>query len=470
MPFNVLVVDDEADIRELVSGILEDKGYAATTAGSYVEAYEAIRQRCPNLAIIDVWLGEGERDGLRLLELFKTSYECVPVVMISGHSTIETAVSAVKQGAYDFIEKPFDSARLLTSVEKAIEATKLKMEDTELKKKTKVADGIFGKSRNIQDIRQLVAKIAPLNGRCVILGETGSDKGAIAREIHNLSSRAKNPFKTINCRSFNLMQLEMEFFGVETTNSEGMSFSTGALENAAGGTLFIDELAYTSIEFQQKILKLLRQGSFNRIGASKSICVDVRIIAGLPLDTETLIKAGKFSDELYYRLNSNTVRILPLTQRQEDIPCLIEHYAEEFAQVQNIKPKKFTAEVLSVLTTYPWSGDVMQLKGAIDWILTVVNTRNEDKSIIGIEDLPVDMFENKRLCPDSKIQFISQVSDLPAKEAKRAFETEYYAEQLKRFRGNISQMARFVGMERSALHRKLKTLDIDDSKLFRTYE
>ena len=258
MAFNILVVDDEAEIREIVSGILEDNGYSISSAGSYGEAEETLAQVRPNLVILDVWLRDSERDGLRLLELIKRNYEYVPVIMMSGHGTIEIATSAIKQGAYDFIEKPFDSARLITSIEKAIEATKLQMENAELKIKAKVSDEILGKSQNTQNIRNLISKIAPLNGRCIILGTVGSDKEPIAKEIHNLSPRAKNPFGAINCRSYGAEELEIELFGIEVTNDCTKHITPGILEKVNGGTLFIDDLAYTSLEFQRKILDILK--------------------------------------------------------------------------------------------------------------------------------------------------------------------------------------------------------------------
>ena len=469
MAFNVLVVDDEADIRELVSGILEDNGYVATVASSYIEADESIRKVRPNLVILDVWLGDSDRDGLRLLDLIKKNYEYVPVIMISGHGTIETAISAIKQGAYDFIEKPFDSQRLITSVEKAIDLTKLQMENADLKVKAQVSDEILGQSRNMQEVRRLVAKFATKSGRCIILGAQGSDKETIAKEIHRLSARSKAPFYSINCRSCNSKQLDIEIFGSTMTTQEKSMISVGALEKANGGTLFIDELNYASPQMQQRFLDVLKQDKFNRIGSDEKISLDIRIIAGLPLDIETLVKNRIFNDELYYRMNANVIKILPLNNRREDIQYLLEYYMNTAAKAHNISPKKFSSAAINFLCTYQWFGDVVQMKNMIDWILSVTNSSSEEKTVIEIDDLPKEMLEDAKN-EGGEARFIASVSDLTLRDARESFEKEYFIAQLKRFDGNISNIAKFVGMERSALHRKLKSLGIDDSKSYRKSE
>ena len=467
MAYNILVVDDELDIRELVSGILEDNDYETETAGSYIEAEESIKRKRPNLVILDVWLGESDRDGLRLLELIKKDYEYVPVIMMSGHGTIETAVSAIKKGAYDFIEKPFDSARLITSVEKAIETSKLQMENTELKVKAKVSDKILGQSQNINNIKQQITKIAPLNGRCLILGPSGSDKETIAREIHKLSPREKSPFGVLSCNSYNSRQLESELFGIEVKTLDGVTIKQGLLEKINGGTLFIDELTSTSLDFQFKFLKMLKEEGFYRIGSNTKISANIRVIAGVSSDIEQLVKNGTFSNELYCRMNANLIKILPLSSRREDISFLLDYFMEQSAKAHQTTPKHFSNEALGILNTYAWPGDVMQLKNMIDWILTIAISENENKNIISIDDLPKEIVEGKSgNVPNT--QFISIVSELSIRDAREAFEREYFAEQLRRFRGNISQTAKFVGMERSALHRKLKNLNILDSKLFKS--
>lgn len=466
MAYNVLIVDDESDIRELVSGILEDNDYKTRTAGSYVEAEESINKLPPNLVILDVWLGDSEIDGMRLLEFIKRNYEYVPVIMMSGHGTIKTAITAIQKGAYDFIEKPFDSARLLTSIEKAIDAIQLKMENTDLKIKAKISDDVVGNSQNVHNIRNLINKIAPLNGRCVILGTNGSDKEVVARAIHKLSTRAKSPFVTINCRAYSEKQLETELFGYEVENGYDKTITNGILEKVNGGILFIDELAYTSLKFQQKILDILKRDSFCRIGSKEKISLDVRFIVGLPLDIENLIKNEAFINELYYRINANVIKILPLIDRKEDIPCVLEYYMEQSVKLHNTTPKRFAIDAMNFLTMYPWSGDVMQVKNMVDWILTIVNTKDREKTIIELDDLPKEMIEGKHSLGINS-PFISAVSKLSIKDAREIFEKEYFIEQLKRFEGNVSQIAKFVDMERSALHRKLKALGIGDPKSFR---
>lgn len=491
MAYNILIVDDEADIRELVSGILEDSGYKPSVASSYIEASETIKKLPPNLIILDVWLGDGEREGMRLLELVQKDYEYIPVIMMSGHGTIQTAVTAIQRGAYDFIEKPFDSARLLTSITKAIDANRLQKENADLKVKARVSDGIIGHSQNIQNVRVLINRIAPLNGRCIILGTAGSDKETVAREIHKLSSRSNAPFYTINCQAYSLQQLEIELFGTESGNFSEKTIKNSLLEKVNGGTLFIDELVCTSLGFQQKLLSALKKNSFCRMGSKDVIPLDVRIIAGLPLNIETLIKNDEFSDKLYYRLNANVIKILPLVNRKEDIPYLIEHYTKQAVKSQNMLPKRFSNDALTFLSKYPWTGDVMQLHNTIDWILTLVNATSKEKTVIELEDLPHDIVGDQ-LPPvlndssvagtdeDDQIQnntreqqtpdndpLVFVHSELSIKEAREMFEKAYFVEQLKKFGGNISQVAKFVDMERSALHRKLKALGIADSKSFK---
>ena len=463
MAFDILIVDDEVDIRELVSGILSDEGYSTRTAGCFVDALEAVRGRAPHLIILDVWLGEGDRDGIRLLETIKKEHRHVPVIMMSGHGTIETAVSAIKRGAHDFIEKPFDSNRLIMSVEKAIETSKLRQENEELKIKAGVSENILGESPNAVYIRQSVERIAPLSGRCVIIGATGSDKETIAREIHKLSPQAKNQFGVLNCQAFSQKQLEIELFGVQITGEFELNVKHGIIERVSGGTLFLDEITSLSSDLQARLLKMLKDGYFFRIGANAKIPTNVRIIAGVGTDIENQVKNRLFSDELFCRLNANTIKVAPLQLKREDIPLLLNHFIEQSAKAYNIAPRRFSSEALSVLCTYSWPGDVMQLKNVVDYILVNGISQNSN-NIIMIEDLPKEITEGKTASGSNSVQFISSVSELSIKEAREAFEREYFIEQLRRFSGNISQTSKFVGMERSALHRKLRSLNITDSK------
>ncbi|MDR0695578.1 MAG: sigma-54 dependent transcriptional regulator [Holosporales bacterium] len=466
MTYSILVVDDESDIRDLVSGILNDNEYETTTAGSYVEALENIGKKRPNMVILDVWLGVGDRDGIRLLEFLRKEYSDVPVIMMSGHASIETAVVAIKKGANDFIEKPFDSRRLITSVEKAIETSKLQAENADLKLKAKVSDGVLGRSQNVLAIRQAIEKIAPLGGRCVIIGPLGSDKEVIAREIHRLSQRAKGPFNVLNCRSRSLKQLEIEMFGIEIVDGGSVSIRQGLLEKTNGGTLFIDELMFAPQEFQNKILKMLKEDVFSRIGSHEKIGVTLRVIAGLPSNVQQLVKVGSFSDELHCRLSANTIKILPLKSRREDIPYLLDYYMDQASKAHYAIPKKFSSEAINLLSAYHWPGDVMQLRNMVEWLITVSISDDDSTRIVEIGDLPQEIIDGKKAV-NYNTQFISTVSELSIRAAREAFEKEYFSEQLRKFSGNISQTAKFVGMERSALHRKLKSLEIVDSKSFK---
>ncbi|MDR1365196.1 MAG: sigma-54 dependent transcriptional regulator [Holosporales bacterium] len=470
MAFNILVVDDEADIRELVSGILCDNGYETSVASGYVDAICSIRTKRPSLVIIDVWLGDGDRDGIRLLDAIKADHGYIPVIMMSGHGTIGTAVTAIRRGAYDFIEKPFDSRRLIMSVEKAIEASKLQAENAELKIKAKVSDSIPGKSQNVLHIRQQISRIAPLNGRCVIISPRGSDREIVARNIHNLSGRARGPFVAFNCLSTSVHQLEANLFGTELNDGASTIINPGLLEKVNGGTLFVDEIVTAPHAFQLKLLKLIKEDSFVRIGSSERISADIRIIASFPLNIQQLIEEGEVSDELYCRLNANTVKILPLKSRREDIPYLLNYFMEQVSMAYNVAPRKFSSEAVGVLNAYHWPGDTMQMKSMIEWVMTVaLSGSDSSRGVITLNDLPKEIMEED-VSGIPNMKFISMVSELSIRDARETFEREYFIDQLRKFSGNISQTAKFVGMERSALHRKLRSLNIVDSKLFKMQE
>ena len=350
-------------------------------------------------------------------------------------------------------------------------------------------------------MRALINRIAPLNGRCVILGATGSDKETVAREIHKLSPRSKFPFYTINCQAYSMHQLEIELFGTEIGSFDEKTIKNSLLEKVNGGTLFIDELEHTSLEFQQKLLSVLKKNSFCRMGAKDIMPIDVRIVAGLPLNIENLIKNEEFIDKLYYRLNANVIKILPLIDRKEDIPLLIENYMKQAVKAQNMRPKRFSNDALIFLSKYPWTGDVMQLQHTVDWILTFANATNKENTVIELEDLPQDIVGEKlppelgalfvtriakiaknvaknfdeqiknniqeKQKPDNNDLFVPVRPELSIKEAREIFEKAYFVEQMKKFGGNVSQIAKFINMERSALHRKLKALGISDSRAFK---
>lgn len=463
MAFDILIVDDEKDICELVSGILEDEGYKTRSSNSYIEALENIREKRPNLVILDVWLGDSDKDGLRLLDVIVKDYDNIPVIMMSGHGTIETAVLAIKHGAYDFIEKPFDSNRLLVSISKAIEMYRLKQENAELKIKAKVSDTLIGDSMAMSSLRQSIEKVAQLQGRCFIQGPMGSNKEEVAREIHSLSPRSSDPFFVFNCQNYLSSQIDMELFGTQIISDGEKKIKVGIFEKTNGGTLYIDEITNLSYDVQLKLRKVLKENSFSRIGSTHKIPLNIRIISGSSLDMTSFVKNGLFIDELYYRLSANIIKITPLSSRQEDIPILLDYYMKQTAKAYNIHPKKFSKDAMSILTSYYWPGDVMQLKNLVDWVM-VMTSFSESKDMITLEDLPREITEGKSFGGKINTQFISLVSGLSIKEARETFEREYFLEQLRKFSGNISQTSKFVGMERSALHRKLKSLNIHDPK------
>jgi two-component system nitrogen regulation response regulator NtrX len=454
MAFDVLIVDDEKDILNLVSGILDDEGYTTRTAKCCVEAIESIQEMEPHLVILDVWLGEGDRDGLRLLDIIKKEHQFVPVIMMSGHGTIETAVSSIKHGAYDFIEKPFDSNRLILSVEKAIETAKLKRENEELKIKARINESIIGESSATNILRKEIEKVASMNGRCLILGPLGSDKEGVAREIFRLSDNYNLSFATVNCQVNNQTQLEIDLFGAEINNDSEKQTKVGMIEKTAGGTLYLEEVTSLSSHLQIKLLKMLKEGFFSRVGSPLKIAFKSKIICSYSFDNEL------FNSELLYRLSANVIKIAPLSARQEDIGILLNHYMEQSAKAHNVQPKKFTSGAMAILKSYCWPGDVMQLKNLVDWVLVA----NNSNGTIEVEDLPREITEGKSVSGNSNIQFMSVVSSMSIKEARETFEREYFVEQLRKFSGNISKTSKFIGMERSALHRKLRSLNIHDVK------
>jgi two-component system nitrogen regulation response regulator NtrX len=462
MTFSVLVVDDEEDIRQLVSGILCDHGYDVDVAGCYVDAIPLIQNKAIDLVVLDVWLGDSDKDSSRMLEFMQNEHKDIPVIMMSGHGTVETAVSAIKQGAYDFIEKPFDSSRLITSIEKAIESSRLKMENAELKIKARISDAIIGKSANAVYIRKSIEQVAQLGGRCVIIGPNGSDKETIAREIHRLSKREKKHFGHVQCGAYSMRQLETELFGIEM-RADDTQIKQGLIERINGGTLFIEELATTSPEFQMKILKMLKDETIIRIGSTEKIPVNIRVIAGFTDNIEQLVNERRFNGELFCRLKANTITISPLRTRREDIPLLLDYFMEKASKAYNLPMRKFSNAAFGVLNAYSWPGDVLQLRSVVDWVLTTADS-SDDSKIVSVDNLPREIMESETTSR-LEIPFVATVSELSIREARLAFEREYFLEQLRKFSGSVSQTAKFVGMDRTALHRKLKLLNINEVKL-----
>lgn len=462
MSKDVLIVDDEVDIRELIAGILNDEGYETRVAADGLKALDLIKARQPGLVILDVWLGDSERDGLKILDIIKRDHPYVPVIMISGHGTIETAVSAMKKGAYDFIEKPFQYDRLLLIVERAIESARLKRENHELKIKARVHSSIIGNSSTIYQIRQTISKIAPSNSRCFISGPAGSNKEDIAREIHTLSKRSQGPFVVIKCGHFHPQQLEAELFGADILGlSSDVPRRIGLLEKAHGGTVFFDEITQLPLPIQGKIIKMLQDNSFYRVGGDQKIEVDIRFIAGSSENTQLLIQDGNFREDLYYRLSVSNLHIPPLSERVADIPLIAEFLMDQAAASKGVLPRRFSDEAIVMLQSYPWPGDLQQLSHVIDWILLMEGA--DSREIINSDQLPPEIISGNRFASNWQRK-TADIVVLPLREAREAFEKEYLLAQVQRFSGNISQTARFVGMERSALHRKLRALGVYDTK------
>lgn len=460
MAQDILIVDDEADIRELVSGILEDEGYTTRVVATGHEALTAIKSRQPSLVILDVWLGDSDRDGLKILEIIKRDHPYVPVIMISGHGTIETAVTAIKNGAYDFIEKPFQTSRLLMVVQRAIEVTRLKRENTELKVKAGAAASLIGSSSAIQSIRQTIERVAPTNSRIFISGPPGSGKELIARQIHNLSKRADAPFICMNCATLHPDQLEAELFGTEIVGlDQNLPRKIGLLEQAHNGTLLLDEVTDLPLPTQSKLIRVLQDQVFTRLGDQQKIQVDVRIIASSSSDITQLIREGNFREDLYYRLGVVPLSVPPLKDRSADIPTLITHFMAQAASAHGMPARSLTEEAIVILQAYPWPGNVRQLKNVIEWILIMAGGSTREPVPGGM--LPPEIRSEISLSTTQN----SNVVVLPLREAREAFEREYLLAQVNRFGGNISKTARFVGMERSALHRKLRALGVFEPRL-----
>lgn len=466
MAVDILIVDDESDICELVSGILEDEGYATRTVTTGIDALTAIRERQPGLVLLDVWLGDGAKDGLAILECIKRDHPYVPVVMMSGHGTVETAVSAIKLGAYDFIEKPFQSDRLLLVVKRAIESSKLKRENDELRVRAPFLCSLVGTSHDVQEIKQKIDSIAPTNSRICIHGPIGCDRASIARYIHNLSLRADQPFLSVNCLSVPITQIEMELFGFDPLSPDQTdhrlvykeeSRKIGLLERAHGGTLFIDEISVLPSSVQAHLIHFLQHGNFVRMGQPQSVSVDVRLIVGTSQTDTELLNSPTFSNELYYRVNAASITVPPLSERTRDIPLLAKQYLTAIANAQNIPIKQLSEEAMTILESYPWPGDVQQLKNVLEW--SIILATNNGSPLIGLDDLPPEIIRGNEFTKTWQKKS-SVMATLPIKDAREIFEREYLQSQIRRFNGNVSQTAKFIGMDRAALHRKIKALDV----------
>lgn len=388
MSAEILIVDDEPDICELVSGILQDEGYATRTARDGDGALEAIKARRPNLLFLDIWLQGSKLDGLQLLDAAKDQYPDLPVVMISGHGNVETAVAAIKRGAYDFIEKPFKADRLVLVADRALENSRLKREVKELKAISPVPSALIGKSPAMNQLRGTIDKVAPTNSRIMIIGTSGSGKELCARTIHNMSSRASGPFVVINAAAITPELMEVELFGVEQSNGS-QSRKPGALEEAHGGTLFIDEIADMPRETQNKILRVLVDQTFHRVGGNSKVAVDVRIISSTARNLEAEIAAGNFREDLYHRLSVVPIRVPPLAERREDIPLLVDYFMDQISAATGLPKRTIGDDAMAVLQSHDWPGNVRQLRNNVERLMILAG--GEPNAVINSSMLPQDV-------------------------------------------------------------------------------
>ncbi|AWN49394.1 sigma-54-dependent Fis family transcriptional regulator [Methylobacterium terrae] len=454
MSADILIVDDEADIRELVAGILDDEGHRTRTAGSSDEALAAIEARRPHLVFLDIWLQGSRLDGLQVLDVIKAQAPDLPVVMISGHGNIETAVSAIKAGAYDFIEKPFKADRLILVAERALEASRLKREVRDLKARSGQASRIVGASVAANQLRQTVERVAPTNARVMISGAPGSGKELSARTIHAASTRASGPFVVINAATITPETMEAELFGVEA--QDGKPRRVGALEEAHGGSLYIDEVADMPRETQNRILRVLVDQNFQRVGGTTRVHVDVRIISSSSRDLAEEIAGGRFREDLFHRLSVVPIRIPSLAERREDVPELIAFFMEQISGATGLPQRRIAADAMAVLQSHDWPGNVRQLRNNVERLMIL--TQGDPETEVTTEMLPSEVGALVPTTPSGAGG--EKLMSLALREAREIFEREYLVAQIARFSGNISRTAEFIGMERSALHRKLKSLGI----------
>jgi two-component system nitrogen regulation response regulator NtrX len=457
MASDILIVDDETDIRELGAGILQDEGHGARTARDSDDALAAIVARRPNLVFLDIWLQGSRLDGLQLLDALKQEHPELPIVMISGHGNIETAVSAIKRGAYDFIEKPFKADRLLLVADRALENSRLRREVRELKQHTPLTTMLVGHSPAANQLRQTIEKVSPTNSRILIIGPSGAGKELAARSIHSNSARADGPFVVINAAAITPEHMEVELFGVESGNNGSSSRKVGALEEAHGGTLFIDEIADMPRETQNKILRVLVDQTFQRVGGSTKVTVDVRIVSSTSRNVEADIAAGKFREDLYHRLSVVPIRVPGLAERREDIPELVDYFMTQISHNTGLPTRTVGADALAVLQSHDWPGNVRQLRNNVERLMILAG--GDPSAVITAAMLPQDVSAMIPTMPNANGG--EHLMTLALREAREVFEREYLLAQISRFDGNISRTAEFVGMERSALHRKLKALGID---------
>jgi two-component system nitrogen regulation response regulator NtrX len=456
MALDILVVDDEQDIRELVAGVLSDEGYECRTAGDSTTALRMIDERRPSVVLLDVWLHGSPMDGLEVLDAIKAREPALPVIIFSGHGNIDTAVSAVSRGAMDFIEKPFEAERLLHLVARATETERLRRENARLREGSALAEEFTGNSTVINQVRATLKRVANTGSRVLITGPAGSGKEIAARLLHAWSPRADKAFVTVNSARITPERFEQELFGEEF---EGRLVRAGLLEMADGGTLYFDEVADMPASSQARILRVLTEQSFVRAGGNRQIRVDVRVVSSTARDLEKEIAEKRFREDLFYRLNVVPVTIPPLAERRDDIPALGDHFFTRHAREQGLQPPDIAPEVMAALQAYDWPGNVRQLRNVVE--RTIILAPRDRMQRIEPDMLPPEITGSTAESSTG----IASLMGLPLRDARESFEREYLRIQIRRFSGNISKTAGFIGMERSALHRKLKLLGMSEREV-----
>lgn len=447
---DILIVDDEKDIRELVSDILIDEGFATRLAKNSDETYAAIEEQAPALVILDIWLKDSEDDGIDILGRVKREHPEIPIVIISGHGNIEIAVAAIKQGAYDFIEKPFNIDQLMVVIGRAMETSRLRRENSELKVRDVTSSEMIGESGAYKTLKSQLDKVTKSNGRIMLTGPSGCGKEVAARYIHAESDRVGGPFISVNSASIEADRMEEVLFGVEQKDG---SYTTGLLEEAHGGVLFFDEVADMPLGTQSKILRVLVDQQFTRVGGSTKVRVNIRVISATNRNLKDEISKGTFREELYHRLNVVPIQVPSLESRRDDIPMLANYFIEQANAVQGLPQRELADEASALLQTMDWPGNVRQLRNVIERILIL----GKESGPIGADEMPIADGEPS---DEGSNGLNPQFASMPLREAREMFEREYLLTQINRFGGNISRTANFIGMERSALHRKLKSLNI----------
>ncbi|RUT32880.1 sigma-54-dependent Fis family transcriptional regulator [Arsenicitalea aurantiaca] len=460
MALDILIIDDEDDIRDLIAGILEDEGYETRQAHDADSALNEIARRRPSLVFLDIWMQGSRLDGLQLLDVLQAHHPEMPVVMISGHGNVETAVSAIRRGAYDYIEKPFKIDRLLLITQRAMEATRLKSEVADLRERsTGKTVEMVGTSPALHQIRSLIEKSAPTNSRIFISGASGTGKGLCARLIHQRSPRADSPFVEINCSLYSADEVQVVLFGRETREKTGtLRTEVGALERAHGGTLYLSEITTLPAAAQASLLRTLVENKFNRVGGAVAVPIDVRIISSSSQNVAQQIEEAQFRSDLFHRLSIVPIQLTPLRERREDVPALVKVFIEQVCRMHNLARLSIGEDAVAVLQAQEWPGNARQLRNSLERLLILLKDQAPENGVITAAMLPSDIGEVLPTVGDTDAS--AHLMSLPLRDAREVFERQYLLAQIERFGGNISKTAEFVGMERSALHRKIKSLGL----------